>query len=392
MLQNIHIQNFRCFEDFKAEGFERVNLIGGKNNSGKTCLLEGILALRNNNHGIGSQMIEIAKLRNENFEDLIFQGLKNGLKYNGTIKIMGNEYEGTSQKSGIINKISGSKYIYSTDVNKDLNTAWNILDLEVFYISLSKCLPEIDFYHLFYKIENEDKTEEFINLLSKIDKSITKIRTIGEDGKIPKIKQHHNKTFIKLSSFGDAIKSIVRYLSPLISRMIFDNDKKGNYILLIDEIENGIHYTAYQEFWQKMFVLSKELNVQIFSTTHSLEMIQQFNKVAKEFEIENPEDKGAYFEMVRDEKTNQIEAIKHSTNILEEELDMNLGIRGEVFKDKISITPELLQTLNNAVKNAQTNLKSNNIPVPFIKDGWIWETLPDGTEQKLEELQSLNLK
>ena len=24
MLRNIHIQNFRCFEDFKAEGFERV--------------------------------------------------------------------------------------------------------------------------------------------------------------------------------------------------------------------------------------------------------------------------------------------------------------------------------------------------------------------------------
>lgn len=74
MLQNIHIQNFRCFEDFKAEGFERINLIGGKNNSGKTCLLEGILALRKNKNK-AAQLLDIANvLRGENLEDLFFEG------------------------------------------------------------------------------------------------------------------------------------------------------------------------------------------------------------------------------------------------------------------------------------------------------------------------------
>lgn len=38
MVKSIHIQNFRCFEDFQLEGFGRVNLIGGMNNSGKTVL------------------------------------------------------------------------------------------------------------------------------------------------------------------------------------------------------------------------------------------------------------------------------------------------------------------------------------------------------------------
>ncbi len=42
MLKEIEIQNFRCFEQIKISGFERVNLIGGKNNAGKTALLEAI--------------------------------------------------------------------------------------------------------------------------------------------------------------------------------------------------------------------------------------------------------------------------------------------------------------------------------------------------------------
>ena len=39
-IENIEIKNFKCFENFSAEGFGRVNLIGGKNNVGKTAFME----------------------------------------------------------------------------------------------------------------------------------------------------------------------------------------------------------------------------------------------------------------------------------------------------------------------------------------------------------------
>ncbi|WP_448573154.1 AAA family ATPase [Trichothermofontia sp.] len=42
VLRSIEIQNFRCFDSLKASGFERLNLISGKNNIGKTALLEAI--------------------------------------------------------------------------------------------------------------------------------------------------------------------------------------------------------------------------------------------------------------------------------------------------------------------------------------------------------------
>lgn len=44
MIKEIYIKNFRCFKSFETQGFQRINLIGGMNNVGKTCLLEAVFA------------------------------------------------------------------------------------------------------------------------------------------------------------------------------------------------------------------------------------------------------------------------------------------------------------------------------------------------------------
>ncbi len=312
MLQNIHIQNFRCFEDFTASGFDRINLIGGKNNSGKTCLLEAILCL---GKGVdkSNPLAAIAGLRKEKLEDIIFQELKVGVNVEGTITVTGNKFETYKPE-----------YAFSADMNKDQHGCWlNPNHPLIYYISPGKCLPDIDFNDIFYRVEVEERTKDFVDVLLAIDPSITHIRTIGRDGIRPKIKQLHNRNYINLNSFGDAIKSVMRYFSPIIEREVFEKDTTKEYILLIDEIENGLHYTVHEEFWKKIFTAAKKLNIQIFATTHSLEMIQQFNKVAKE------EGEAAYFEMFRNEEENKIKCIKHETNILEYELETKENFRGE---------------------------------------------------------------
>jgi AAA15 family ATPase/GTPase len=42
MLRSLKIENFRCFPSFELKQLGRVNLLVGKNNSGKTSILEGI--------------------------------------------------------------------------------------------------------------------------------------------------------------------------------------------------------------------------------------------------------------------------------------------------------------------------------------------------------------
>ena len=59
-------------------------------------------------------------------------------------------------------------------------------------------------------------------------------------------------------------------------------------ILLVDEIENGIHYAAQKELWQLVFQLAHRLNIQVFATTHSWDCVEGFQKAA----TENTEEEG----------------------------------------------------------------------------------------------------
>ena len=43
MITSFRIKNFRGFQDLTIQPLKRVNLIGGKNNTGKTALLEALL-------------------------------------------------------------------------------------------------------------------------------------------------------------------------------------------------------------------------------------------------------------------------------------------------------------------------------------------------------------
>ncbi|MEK7270690.1 MAG: AAA family ATPase, partial [Planctomycetota bacterium] len=45
MLKSLTIESFRCFKNLQVDRLERVNLIVGGNNSGKTAFLEGIFLL-----------------------------------------------------------------------------------------------------------------------------------------------------------------------------------------------------------------------------------------------------------------------------------------------------------------------------------------------------------
>ena len=42
MYRSFTIKNFRCFDELTVEGMGRINLIAGKNNVGKTALLEAL--------------------------------------------------------------------------------------------------------------------------------------------------------------------------------------------------------------------------------------------------------------------------------------------------------------------------------------------------------------
>ena len=97
-------------------------------------------------------------------------------------------------------------------------------------------------------------------------------------------------------------------------------------VLLIDEIENGIHHTVQTDFWKFIFKLAATelFDVQIFSTTHSLEMVEAFAEVSQNFPNES-----AYFELFHRKITGQIDYNSHDFETLNYEISNKLAIRGE---------------------------------------------------------------
>ena len=59
----------------------------------------------------------------------------------------------------------------------------------------------------------------------------------------------------------------------LLGLFVYFLNAKGG-VIIIDEIENGIHFSALQSIWQQIHYLSGMLNVQSFITTHSLECVR----------------------------------------------------------------------------------------------------------------------
>ncbi len=53
-------------------------------------------------------------------------------------------------------------------------------------------------------------------------------------------------------------------------------------VLLIDEVENGLHYSSIAVFWKAIIMLAKQLDVQVIATTHSYEALGVLSDVMKE--------------------------------------------------------------------------------------------------------------
>lgn len=77
---------------------------------------------------------------------------------------------------------------------------------------------------------------------------------------------------IPLDSMGDGTNRVFGIA------LSFLRAKRG--IVLIDEVENGFHHTIQHDVWDSIFSLAEELDVQVFATTHSWEAVVAFQYAA----------------------------------------------------------------------------------------------------------------
>jgi predicted ATPase len=79
---------------------------------------------------------------------------------------------------------------------------------------------------------------------------------------------------VALRSMGDGLNR----LFGLILAMV--NARGG--LFLIDEIENGLHYSIQPDVWRTIFRIAERLDIQVFATTHSSDCVKAFEIAARE--------------------------------------------------------------------------------------------------------------
>jgi AAA15 family ATPase/GTPase len=320
MYKEVTIEDFRGIKHLTIEDFRQVNLFAGKNNCGKTTILEGLFLLTGPTNPALPLRIntfrEIIKI-DENSWRLIF----NKLDENATIELSG-ELEKTKEKRNLrikpnmksvstlsktrideerydasLNLIPDSKDSYS-----ELSPAIDGLILEYFQINgedkeqkrvtativmkdtgievnrpadykeplrgvfiNAKTIFGAAMGTRFDNIQITKRTDRIIKLLRRIEPSLVNL-SVGTDGII--YCDIGLDRLIPVNVMGDG-------MFRLLSIILAISDTQDG-IVLIDEIENGFHYSSQEILWDAIFQSAKEFNVQIFATTHSIECVRAF--------------------------------------------------------------------------------------------------------------------
>lgn len=375
MLESFQINNFRLFQHLEVKKLSRVNLIVGKNNSGKSTFLEAVELYASN--GSATILLDILESRQEtwfsevqahsqNFisnpvRHLFFghklpsiggDGISLGeVSSNKKLRIGAAVYQNKNDDEGTIRKIRISDVEFDEDISnvevflvaeegertrrlfrladriiRDIRRSSRILyerqESEFKYtwqIVSTENMPNRKLAALWDLTSLTDLESEVISALGLIDDRVTGVafvedvsRSPASDNRVPLVKIKGIDEPLPLKSMGDGMTRLFHIIVALV------NARNG--LLLIDEFENGLHWSVQPKVWDIVFQLSEKLNVQVFATTHSRDCIKGFYQAWNNYPT-----LGAFFRF--DAKNESIKATEYTSEILSDAIDMDVEVR-----------------------------------------------------------------
>jgi len=346
-LNSLHIRNFRAFEDFEVKKLGQLNLIVGKNNSGKSSVLEALRIYAGNANRsllneIASGHDEAFRLpesgQSEDIQELPYEHFFNGrdfpnddagaiiigesLKSASALKInhvFFVEYEEeitgegdekylrprrkivskTEKNEGVdqelkqalaitknnstrLYDLSQNSFSRRTNLSSDSSEVVPCAYIPTQFISIDE-LADIWDKVLFTEYEStaikglqiispECENIAFVKGDSKYSSGSSVSR--NEIRRTAKIKMKGASRALPLNSIGDGMLRVLQLILKIVPA-------KGGF-LLIDEFENGLHFSVQKQIWSLLFELAVKLDIQVFATTHSWDCVESFAQVAQE--------------------------------------------------------------------------------------------------------------
>lgn len=355
MYKSFSVKNFRGFDDLHIEPLGRVNLIAGRNNVGKTALLEALFILQgatNPELPIRMNMWRHVPPSKEPIEGWgpLFRNLDLGAPIrissvdleNRTRKLV---IEFVEAKESVIPlvpptevsapagatgpfeaRVEGGELVFvCTDELGKTVRGRALLERDGVRIERPQegyVLPGIfqaarreapEDAERFSRLEVEGRQEQVLSALRIIEPRLKRLMVVpAPDG--PKV--YGDIGLVRAVPVSLIGEGIARMLSMVLA---FPHVEKG--LALIDEVENGLHYTVMAEVWKVIAEFARKYDVQVFATTHSEECIRSAHVA---FEELGPDDFRLHRLIRRDGK---ITAMTYDHEMLAAALDTGLEVR-----------------------------------------------------------------
>ena len=299
MISKIEIDNFKGIEKIEIDNLNKINIFVGTNNSKKTTILEAISLFNINYIGnlrkilSGRKYIGYDEILNSLFYNLdtsknpiirLYNKEKKELEISclkETAKISFSGKNFFNKKSDEVK--SKSKYVF--DINKKSNVEIRIEgDSIEFLPCYSNDSEELNVISIptnrevskladnIRKLQNYKKIDELTEILKCYDKNLQKIYVDGYNIYVDMVNVDKS---LNIGIMGEGfISSLI-----IISNLLVAAWKGKEIIILIDEIENGLHRTTLKKLTGTILKFTKENNIQLFITTHSEEFLNELYKL-----------------------------------------------------------------------------------------------------------------
>lgn len=309
MFTSISIKNFRCFKDFTIDSLDRINLIAGANNVGKTALLEAIfLLLGVTNIGLVvriSAFRGIAELKGDpvSVHDLLWNPLFLRLDGNTTIELVGTLADSKQHRVELQRVPSGSTrlaiedkplsdiglstngmsgqamQLRYTDPSGETYTTEMLIDEQGVHVEPVSIQPPFPGYFLaarrrripqedaeqFGRLEMVEGSYDLLKTLRIVEPRLKRLTTIYRGG-VPMIWGDIGLgRMLPLPHMGDGLGRLTSLLLAIA------NAPHG--VVLADEIENGLHHSILKKVWQAIGDAARRFDTQVIATTHSFECV-----------------------------------------------------------------------------------------------------------------------
>ena len=304
MLERLHVRNLRGFGELRIDELGRINLVAGRNNAGKTTLLEAVFLLGGAADGHMAVNPNLLRgidaddevRRSETFWKPLFSDLDTGraLVISGDHSVVGHIEQRITWERPISTEVfpgkhdgalaatsSGGRSLrfrYVDPVAGEIESEAREAGRKVTVVRQDPYVPfprrmllpgnghPYADAMLLGHLRKQKRGDLLVDALRVVDSRLQGIEDNSSSGEPMIWVDIGLRELVPLSILGAGMTHVARIFLVIAST--------PGGVVLVDEIENGLHHSVLPDVWRVVAKAAEQFDVQIFATTHSYECVE----------------------------------------------------------------------------------------------------------------------